>query len=102
MASIALGPFKDIIGGSVGLSLSIDYTYGSTIACNVPGGSIGQVWGRHWMAWAEVQQRSCNTCGGCSTLTGFALMPQNDYKNGEDFGCSAGYNNVIDPPNPPL
>jgi len=94
VSRLTIGPFKDLIGAAVGFSVINTYTVGQGYTCNVPGHSVGQVWGRHRMAWAEVKESVCSTCSGCQRGTqGYIRMPKynpSDPLDGQVLGCSVG------------
>ncbi len=54
---------------SWGLGLMCRTTHGIATGfyCNVNANDMGQVWGRHLMAWAQVQVNICNSCNGACT-----------------------------------
>ncbi|KAF2031971.1 hypothetical protein EK21DRAFT_87584 [Setomelanomma holmii] len=80
---------------SAGFSFTVTFSksYSFQTSCNVVRGQHGQVWGRHRMGWAAVQSRSCSSCNGGTTCTGWkngyiSSMASDDNVSHQQWGCS--------------
>ncbi|KAE9362602.1 hypothetical protein N431DRAFT_524905 [Stipitochalara longipes BDJ] len=52
------------LSASVGFSVTESWSESGMYSCPVPGGTSGQIWGRKWVAWAQLKNMYCNNCNG--------------------------------------
>ncbi|KAF4495894.1 hypothetical protein FAGAP_7971 [Fusarium agapanthi] len=96
-------PIKDVLGVSLGLAVTNTWTDGGKIDCNIPAGSVGQIWAQKYLGEAHMWKRMCQSCGvsgqkclGDWEETGFVKAPTDGSDPGKNLntGCSTGNDNV--------
>jgi hypothetical protein len=97
------GDLKDILGGTLGITVTETSTSTSTYNCPVLSDSVVQVWAAPFLAWGWFWVQECNSnslCDGgtrCGPYTIFgATAPAEDPISQESFNyeCHNGYENV--------
>ncbi len=84
------------MSASLGFSVSTSSTYGERKTCNIPAGTVGQIWARLQVAWAGLYKVQV-FCGGHDPQPGdyYSVAPV----TGGDLarletGCSTGWDSV--------
>ncbi|KAL9570487.1 hypothetical protein ACKAV7_005375 [Fusarium commune] len=96
-------PIKDVLGVSLGVSVTKTWTDGGKIDCNIPAGSVGQIWAQKYIGEAHMWKRMCQSCGvsgrkclGNWKEAGFVKAPSDgsDPAKNLNTGCSTGTKDV--------
>ncbi|KAF5722382.1 hypothetical protein FMUND_2894 [Fusarium mundagurra] len=96
-------PIKDVLGVSLGLAVTNTWTDGGKIDCNIPAGSVGQIWAQKYLGEAHMWKRMCQSCGASGQKclgdweeAGFVKAPTDgsDPDKNLNTGCSTGNENV--------
>ncbi|CCC69997.1 hypothetical protein NCAS_0D04160 [Naumovozyma castellii] len=96
---------KDLPWGFVVATLGNNTTYllerSGKDTCNIPGGSVGQVWYRQHLLWADYQKQDCTmskmsgtTCSPWSSYIRVNAPLKDDDSNGYLVRCNTGKQNV--------
>ncbi|KAF4445910.1 hypothetical protein F53441_10381 [Fusarium austroafricanum] len=96
-------PIKDVLGVSLGIAVTNTWTDGGKIDCNIPAGSVGQIWAQKYIGEAKMWKRMCQSCGASGRKclgdweeAGFVKAPSDgsDPSKNLNTGCSTGNNDV--------
>lgn len=89
----------DVVGASIGYSISDSVGWGGQFQCNIAPHTRGQIWYQQRVAWADIQKQDCrrenNGKVTCSPWSAFNRV--NAPLKGADnvhLGCSSGEDNI--------
>ncbi|EXL39644.1 hypothetical protein FOCG_17756 [Fusarium oxysporum f. sp. radicis-lycopersici 26381] len=94
---------KDLLGISVGVSVTNTWTDGGRIDCQIPAHSVGQIWVQKYLGEANMWSMTCQSCGISGTKCigdwverGYVKAPSDgsDLSKNVNTGCSTGYDKV--------